>query len=91
MTRQSTLWVFQDDVTIKHSIIVQVGSYCEPTVIKICTDDALFYTVDYDTYDKWRMWYSMKAKEIVQKLPTDKFELVLVFDSKHYMGMSNLN
>ena len=91
MNRQTTLWLFQDGVSIKHSIIIQVGSWCEPTIQKICTDETMFYIVDYDTYEKWRMWYGLKAKEIVQKLPTDKFEWVLVFDPRFYTDMSNLN
>jgi len=89
--KKTTLWLFQDGVSIKHSIIIQVGSFCEPTIMKNSTDDAMFYIVDYDTYDKWRMWYKLKAKEVVEKLPTDKFDMVLVFDPELYTDMSNLN
>ncbi len=91
MNNQNTLWVFQKGVHIHNKIILQVRSFCEPTVIKIMTDDALIYTLDYDTYDKWNGWYALKAKEILQKFPTDKFEKVCVFDTDFYDELSKLD
>lgn len=91
MERQTTLWLFQQNSTYEHSIIVQLGSWSEPTVIKVDTDDVLFYTVDYQTYENWNLWYGMKAKEFVKNYPTNKFEKVYVFDLDFYNELSNLD
>ena len=91
MNKQATLWVFQVDTQIKHAIILQVGSWSMPTVMKTITDDALIYITDYDTYNKWNTWYRLKAKEIVKNNSTNKFENVFVFDTHFYNELANLD
>jgi hypothetical protein len=91
MNKQASLWVFQKGVHISHTIILQVGSWSMPTVMKTINDDTLIYTIDYDTYNKWNSWYSLKAKEIVQNNPAKEFERVMVFDANFYSELANLD
>lgn len=89
MDVETTLWVFQD-ITVQQSIIIQVGTWTEPTVVKTWLDDTLLYVVDYQTYKNWNMWYSMKAKEQIIKTDCDKFKKVFVFDPCFYNELINL-
>jgi hypothetical protein len=90
--RKTMLWLYGDGYTYDYTIIVQTGSYSEPTVIKVYNDDSMIYTVDMDTYDKWNMFYRLSAKEVVTKhLPTSKFEIVFRFDKQNFFNMNNLS
>jgi hypothetical protein len=90
--KQAMLWLFGDDYTYDYTIIVQAGSYCEPTVIKVWNDDSMIYTVDKETYDKWNIFYRLSANEVVTKnMPTSKFEIVFRFDKQNFFNMNNLS